>query len=81
MQNQRLANGAGLAYADPARHTRNKPMTETANQFKKAPKRKKEKTRSVSVSPEMRQVYADLIKDREAKENYNKHLPANDSRK
>jgi len=53
-------------------------MTETANQFKKAPKRKKEKTRSVSVSPEMRQAYADLIKQKEEREEYAKHLPGND---
>lgn len=53
-------------------------MTETSNQFKKAPKRKKEKARVVSVSPEMRQAYADLIKERESREAYTKHLPAND---
>ena len=53
-------------------------MTETNNQFKKAPKRKKEKARVVSVSPEMRQAYADLIKEREAREDYAKHLPASD---
>ncbi|WP_177232286.1 hypothetical protein [Methylobacterium gossipiicola] len=53
-------------------------MTETANQFKKAPKRKKEKTRSVSVSPEMRQAYADLIKQKEEREAYAQHLPGND---
>ena len=51
-------------------------MTDTADQFKKAPKRKKEKARSVSVSPEMRQAYADLIKQREEREEYAKHLPA-----
>jgi hypothetical protein len=74
----RLANVAGLAYAEATRPIRNQPMTETANQFKKAPKRKKEKTRSVSVSPEMRQAYADLIKQKEEREDYAKHLPGND---
>lgn len=53
-------------------------MTETSNQFKKAPKRKKEKARTVSVSPEMRQAYADMIKEREVREDYAKHLPASD---
>ncbi|KQO45882.1 hypothetical protein ASF34_03740 [Methylobacterium sp. Leaf106] len=55
---------------------RDDAMNETANQFKKAPKRKKEKARSVSVSPEMRQAYADLIKEREEREAYAQHLPA-----
>ncbi len=55
-------------------------MNDTANQFKKAPKRKKEKARSVAVSPEMRQAYADLIKAREEREEYAKHLPAEKGR-
>lgn len=55
-------------------------MTESNNQFKKAPKRKKEKARSVSVSPEMRQAYADLIKQKEEREDYAKHLPAEGKR-
>jgi hypothetical protein len=74
----RLANVVGVAYAAPTRTIRNQPMTETANQFKKAPKRKKEKIRSVQVSPEMRQAYADLIKQKEEREDYAKHLPSND---
>lgn len=55
-------------------------MTESSNQFKKAPKRKKEKARSVSVSPEMRQAYAELIKQKEEREDYAKHLPADGKR-
>ncbi|SFG26033.1 hypothetical protein SAMN05192565_10151 [Methylobacterium gossipiicola] len=74
----RLANVVALSYADSIGRSRNEPMTETANQFKKAPKRKKEKTRSVSVSPEMRQAYADLIKQKEEREAYAQHLPGND---
>ncbi len=50
-------------------------VADTANQFKKAPKRKKEKARSVSVSPEMRRAYDELIKQREEREEYAKHLP------
>lgn len=44
--------------------------------FKKAPRRKGDKGRRVSVSPEMRQAYADLIKQRqEQEETYKRHLP------
>jgi hypothetical protein len=56
-------------------------MSEPSNTFKKAPKRKKEKARSVSVSPEMRQAYADLIKEREEREAYAKHLPSEEGRR
>ena len=46
------------------------------NTFKKAPKRKPAKGKSVSVSPEMRQAYADLIQERaEKQETYGRHLP------
>ena len=46
------------------------------NTFKKAPKRKHAKGKSVSVSPEMRQAYADLIQERaEKQETYGRHLP------
>jgi hypothetical protein len=55
-------------------------MAETTNQFKKAPKRKKEKARSVTVSPEMRRAYADLIKQKEEREEYAKHLPSEKGR-
>ncbi|WP_191970643.1 hypothetical protein [Methylobacterium soli] len=51
-------------------------MSDVNNTFKKAPKRKPTKARHVSVSPEMRQAYADLIKEREEKaETYGRHLP------
>ncbi|WP_191969975.1 hypothetical protein [Methylobacterium planeticum] len=56
-------------------------MSETSNTFKKAPKRKPTKARHVSVSPEMRQAYADLIREREEKaENYSRHLPQDPQR-
>ena len=52
------------------------------NTFKKAPKRKPMKGKSVAVSPEMRQAYADLIKEREAKqETYARHLPQDETRR
>lgn len=51
-------------------------MADDSNTFKKAPKRKGDKGRRVSVSPEMRQAYADLITKRgEQEETYKRHLP------
>ena len=43
-------------------------MSDTNNTFKKAPKRKPTKGKSVSGSPEMRQAYADLIQERAEKQ-------------
>jgi hypothetical protein len=74
----RLATVMEAGYASRANH--GSTMNDTANQFKKAPKRKKEKARSVAVSPEMRQAYSDLIKAREEREEYAKHLPAEKGR-
>lgn len=57
-------------------------MAESDNTFKKAPKRKPMKGKSVAVSPEMRQAYADLIKQKEAKqETYDRHLPQDETRR
>ncbi|MHC2106226.1 MULTISPECIES: hypothetical protein [unclassified Methylobacterium] len=57
-------------------------MSETSNTFKKAPKRKPTKGKSVSVSPEMRQAYANLIQERaEKQETYGRHLPQEETRK
>ncbi|MER2266575.1 hypothetical protein [Methylobacterium oxalidis] len=51
-------------------------MSEPGNTFKKAPKRKPMRGRNVAVSPEMREAYAKLIKEREQKEEtYGRHLP------
>ncbi|WP_336489138.1 hypothetical protein [Methylobacterium nigriterrae] len=51
-------------------------MSDPSTTFKKAPKRKPMRGKSVSVSPEMRQAYTDLIKEREKKEEtYGRHLP------
>ncbi|GJE60288.1 hypothetical protein [Methylobacterium trifolii] len=56
-------------------------MTDASNTFKKAPKRKPTKGKSVSVSPEMRQAYADLIKEKADKqEAYGRHLPSNETK-
>ncbi len=57
-------------------------MTDASNTFKKAPKRKAAKGKSVSVSPEMRQAYADLIRERaEKQEVYGRHLPQDETRR
>lgn len=57
-------------------------MSGSDNTFKRAPKRKPLKGKSVSVSPEMRQAYADLIKERESKqETYGRHLPQEEPRR
>ena len=51
-------------------------MSESSNTFKKSPKRKGDKGRRVTVSPEMKQAYADLItKRQEQEESYKRHLP------
>ena len=64
-----LASSAGPAWGML------RDMADTSDTFKKAPKRKPSKGKSVAVSPEMRQAYADLIKEREAKqEGYERHL-------
>ncbi|MBB3901241.1 hypothetical protein [Methylobacterium brachythecii] len=57
-------------------------MSDSSNTFKKAPKRKGDKGRRVTMSPEMKQAYADLITKRgEEEETYKRHLPQNESGK
>jgi len=57
-------------------------MSGSDNTFKRAPKRKPLKGKSVTVSPEMRQAYADLIKERESKQDtYARHLPQEEPRR
>lgn len=57
-------------------------MSETGDTFKKAPKRKPSKGKSIAVSPEMRQAYAELIRERaEKQEAYNRHLPQDETRR
>ena len=52
-------------------------MAETSDTFKKAPKRKGDKGRRVTLSPEAKQAYADLItKRQEQEETYKRHLPS-----
>ncbi len=57
-------------------------MAESSDTFKKAPKRKPARGKSIAVSPEMRQAYADLIKQREEKqESYARHLPQDEAKR
>jgi hypothetical protein len=57
-------------------------MAETGDTFKKAPKRKPSKGKSIAVSPEMRQAYADLIRQKAEKEEaYGRHLPQEETRR
>ena len=52
-------------------------MAEPPNTFKKAPKRKGDKGRRVTLSPEAKQAYADLIQQRQdQQETYKRHLPS-----
>ncbi len=51
-------------------------MSEPPEQFKRAPKRKAAKGRSVTLSPEAKQAYMDVLREKDAKEAaYGKHLP------
>ena len=60
---------------------RERKMAETSNTFKKAPKRKGDKGRRVTMSPEAKQAYADLITKRgEQQETYKRHLPQNETK-
>jgi Sec-independent protein translocase protein TatA len=52
-------------------------MNDATNTFKKAPKRKGDKGRRVTLSPEAKQAYADLIQHRQdQEETYKRHLPS-----
>ncbi len=52
------------------------PDAPPPNQFKKQPRRKTERGRSVAISPEMRQAYEDEIKAKAEREAYLQHLPS-----
>ena len=50
-------------------------MSDT-NQFKRAPRRKAERGKRVTMSPEAKKVYEDLMQERAAKElAYGQHMP------
>jgi hypothetical protein len=54
-------------------------MTET-NQFKKQPRRKSDRGKSVAVTPEMRRIYEEQIRQKAEREAYEQHLPNRDRR-
>ena len=54
-------------------------MPEPTDQFKRAPKRKPSRGKHVTLSPEAKKAYAELIEERVARErSYAQHLPGND---
>jgi hypothetical protein len=53
-------------------------MTDGADRFKKQPRRKGDRGRSISVTPEMRKAYEDEIKAKAEREAYERHLPNRD---
>ena len=51
-------------------------MNEAPKQFKKSPRRKTLAAKSVSMSAEAKQAYADLMNERDARDlAYRQHLP------
>ncbi len=57
-------------------------MSEPPDQFKRAPKRKAARARSVTMSPEARRAYEDMMRERDEREkSYNRHLPPDSSRR
>ena len=57
-------------------------MDESGSTFKKAPRRKGDKGRRVTLSAEMKQAYADLItKRQEQDETYRRHLPQDEPKR
>ena len=57
-------------------------MNDSSDQFKKAPRRKGDRGKSVKLTPEAKQAYADLINERIKSHNdYGKHLPATPSKR
>jgi hypothetical protein len=57
-------------------------MTEPSDQFKKSPRRKAPRGKSVSVSAEAKQAYLDLIRERDRLAlSYGQHLPQGESKR
>ena len=53
-------------------------MNDPSNQFKKPPRRKTERGKSVAISPDMRKAYEEQIKAKAEREAYERHLPNRD---
>ena len=57
-------------------------MAETGDSFKKAPRRKPSKGKSIAISPEMREAYAAKLREKAEKEEvYGRHLPQDEPRR
>ena len=57
-------------------------LSDANDQFRKAPRRKGDRGRTVKVSAETKQAYADLINERlKSHDQYGKHLPATPSKR
>ncbi|WP_407519244.1 hypothetical protein [Methylobacterium oryzisoli] len=51
-------------------------MSESTDQFKRKPRRKSERGRTLTVSAEQKAAYEALLREKESREAYAKHLPA-----
>ncbi|GJD49357.1 hypothetical protein OPKNFCMD_2087 [Methylobacterium crusticola] len=51
-------------------------MSESTDRFKRAPRRKGERARTLTVSPEAKAAYEKILREKEEREAYAKHLPA-----
>ena len=57
-------------------------MSEPPDQFKRAPKRKPARARSVTVSPDARRALEEMMRERDEREkSYNRHLPPDSTRR
>ncbi len=57
-------------------------MSEPPDQFKRAPKRKPAKARSVTMTPDARRALEEMMRERDEREKaYNRHLPPDSTRR
>jgi hypothetical protein len=52
------------------------------DQFRRAPKRKAERAKTVSMSPEAKRAYEEMMRERDERDkNYTRHLPPESTRR
>jgi hypothetical protein len=57
-------------------------MSESPDQFRRAPKRKPARAKHVTMSPEAKRAYEELMKERDEREKtYTRHLPPDSTRR
>ncbi len=57
-------------------------MSAPPDQFKRAPKRKAAKARSVTMTPDARRALEEMMRERDEREKaYNRHLPPDSTRR